>query len=47
MCEEGQYTSFLYEELRGIKEAVGRLGLDDAFVKQIFHENGVRLLNQL
>ena len=44
VCEEGEYTSFLYEELRGIKEAVGRLGQGDAFVEQIFYKNGITLL---
>jgi len=44
VCEEGEYTSFLYEELLGIKEAVRRLGRDDEFLAHIFYENGMRLL---
>jgi hypothetical protein len=38
------FTSFLYEELRAIKKAVARLGLDKAFVRAVFYENGMRLL---
>ena len=39
------FTSFLYEELRAIKKAVGRLGGDGAFVRRIFFENGMQLLD--
>ncbi len=38
------FTSFLYEELRAIRKAVERLGLDEAFVRGVFQENGMRLL---
>lgn len=38
------FTSFLYEELRAIRKAVERLDLDEAFVRGIFHENGMRLI---
>ena len=38
------FTSFLYEELRAIKKAVERLGLDRAFVEDLFFGNGMRLL---
>lgn len=38
------FTSFLYEELRAIKKAVERLGLSDDFVRKIFFESGMELL---
>lgn len=39
------FTSFLYEELRAIKKAVERLGLDRDFVCGLFYGNGTALLN--
>ena len=39
-----QFTSFAYEELRAIKQAVRHLGLSDAFVEGLFYQNGMRLL---
>jgi predicted TIM-barrel fold metal-dependent hydrolase len=41
------FTSFLYEELRAIRKAVERLGLDRAFVENLFHDNGMRLLERV
>ena len=41
------FTSFLYEELRAIKKAVGRLGLGRDFVEGIFYDNGVKLLQSV
>ena len=38
------FTSFAYEELRAIKKAVARVGLDRQFVRGLFHDNGMRLL---
>lgn len=38
------FTSFLYEELRAIKKAVGKLKLGDEFIQALFYENGMRLL---
>ena len=38
------FTSFLYEELRAIKKAVARLGLDTSFVQRLFWDNGMALL---
>lgn len=40
------FTSFLYEELRAIKKAVERLGLDRRFVQGVFYDNGMRLLQK-
>jgi len=40
------FTSFLYEELRGIKQAVSRAGLGDDFVQGLFFGNGMRLLGR-
>lgn len=39
------FTSFLYEELRGIRKAVERCGLGSDFVDAVFYENGRRLLD--
>ena len=41
------FTSFLYEELRGIDKAVRRLGLGDAFLRAIFWDNGAALLERV
>ncbi len=41
-----QFTSFLYEEIRAIKKAVQRLGLDRDFVEGLFYKNGVRVLQE-
>lgn len=38
------FTSFLYEELRAIKKAVGRLGLGNDFVEGLFYGNGMKIL---
>jgi len=38
------FTSFLYEELRAIKKAVERCGLDRSFVEALFYDNGAKLL---
>lgn len=38
------FTSFLYEELRAIKKAVERLGLQQDFLNKLFYENGMKLL---
>lgn len=38
------FTSFLYEELRAIRDAVERVGLGRDFVRGLFHDNGARLL---
>jgi mycothiol synthase len=40
-----KFTSFVYEELRAIKKAVERMGLDKKFVKAIFYDNGASLLS--
>ncbi|HOX36848.1 MAG TPA: amidohydrolase family protein [Candidatus Brocadiia bacterium] len=40
------FTSFLYEEIRAIRKAVGRLGLGDSFVESVFHDNGAKLLKE-
>lgn len=40
------FTSFAYEELRAIKKAVERCGLDEGFVQGIFFKNGMRLLKE-
>jgi len=39
-----RFTSFLYEQLRATKKAVGRLGLERRFVEAIFWDNGMKLL---
>ncbi|MCG3181898.1 MAG: hypothetical protein BIFFINMI_04338 [Phycisphaerae bacterium] len=47
ICDGGgriRFTSFLYEELRAIRDAVGRLGLGRGFVEDLFYNNGMRLL---
>ena len=41
------FTSFLYEELRAIKRAVERTGLDRKFVEDLFYGNGMRLLHDV
>lgn len=41
------FTSFLYEEIRAIKKAIDRLGLDRAFVEALFHGNGAALLGSV
>jgi len=41
------YTSFVYEELRGIRKAVERLGLGGKFLRGVFFENGMRLLRSV
>ena len=38
------FTSFLYEELRAIRQAVERAGRSRGFVRGLFYENGRRLL---
>jgi hypothetical protein len=38
------FTSFLYEELRAIRQAVERAGRSRDFVRGLFYENGRRLL---
>lgn len=40
-----QFTSFLYEELRGIKTAMRRLGLGRDFAEKLFFGNGMDLLH--
>jgi len=42
-----KFTSFLYEELRAIKRAVGRTGLGRPFVDDLFFGNGMRLLDEV
>lgn len=42
-----QFTSFLYEELRAIKKAVFRAGLDNEFVVRLFYKNGLSLLQEI
>ena len=39
-----QFTAFAYEELRAIKKAVQRLGLGQEFVRGVFYEHGMRVL---
>lgn len=41
-----KFTSFVYEELRAIKKAVERVGLDKDFVRALFYDNGAFLLRQ-
>jgi hypothetical protein len=38
------FTSFIYEQIRAIKKAVGRLGLRENFLEDLFHRNGELLL---
>jgi hypothetical protein len=38
------FTSFVYEELRALRAAVERCGIGPAFVRGLFHDNGMRLL---
>jgi len=38
------FTAFAYEELRAIKKAVERLGLERDFIEKIFFSNGMALL---
>lgn len=42
-----QFTSFLYEELRAVKKAIGRLGLGDDFVEKLFFRNGMALIQSV
>jgi hypothetical protein len=42
-----QFTSFLYEELRAIRKAVDRLRLGESFVKGLFYDNGMQLLDEV
>lgn len=39
------FTSFVYEELRGIKQAIRRAGLGRDFVERLFYRNGRDLLD--
>lgn len=41
------FTSFLYEELRGIRKAVERCGLKKDVVEAVFYGNGRRLLDSV
>ncbi len=41
------FTSFLYEELRAIRKAAGRLGLGREFVEGVFFTHGMRLLESV
>lgn len=41
------FTSFLYEELRGIRKAVERCGLGRDFVEAVFYGNGRKLLDSV
>jgi hypothetical protein len=38
------FTSFIYEQIRAIKKAVGRLKLRERFLEDLFHKNGEHLL---
>ncbi len=40
------FTSFLYEELRAIRKAVERLGLGADFLRGLFFDNGMRLIER-
>jgi predicted TIM-barrel fold metal-dependent hydrolase len=42
-----RFTSFLYEQLRGIRKAVERVGLGRQFVEDLFFGNGMRLLESV
>lgn len=42
-----QFTSFLYEELRAIRAAAGRMGLGRDFAEDLFYNNGMRLLQSV
>ena len=42
-----QFTSFLYEELRAMKRAVQRLGLDRSYVEDMFYNNGMKVLKEV
>jgi uncharacterized protein len=39
------FAAFAYEEIRAVKKAVERLGLDRDFVEGLFHANGTALLS--
>jgi hypothetical protein len=41
------FTSFIYEQIRAIKKAAGRLGLRERFLEDLFHLNGERLLRNV
>lgn len=41
------FTSFLYEQIRATKKACERLGLGKDFVRGVFWENGMRLLEAI
>lgn len=43
--ERVTFTSFLYEQLRAVRRAAGRLGLGEKFLRGFFWENGMRLLS--
>jgi hypothetical protein len=38
------FTSFIYEQIRGIRKAVERTGMDSSFLEQLFHRNGRALI---
>jgi uncharacterized protein len=42
-----KFTSFAYEEIRAIKKAVERLSLGDDFVRGLFHDHGMAILNEV
>ncbi|MCX7935824.1 MAG: amidohydrolase, partial [Planctomycetota bacterium] len=42
-----EYTSFVYEELRAIRRAVERAGLDQRFLRGLFFDNGMKLLHSI
>jgi hypothetical protein len=41
------FTSFIYEQIRAVKKAASRCGLDNAFLEDLFHKNGSVLLNKV
>jgi glutamate-1-semialdehyde 2,1-aminomutase len=41
------FTSFIYEEIRALKHAVERLGLNREFVEDLFYNNGMSLLRSV
>jgi hypothetical protein len=40
------FTSFIYEQVRAIKKAVGRVGLKESFLEDLFFNNGYEILQQ-
>ena len=42
-----KFTSFAYEEIRAIKKAVERLGLGGDFVRGVFYEHGMAVLEEV